>query len=193
LPLRIKSVEGVITLAQEGRFELVTDNGRDMHWRGSQPGSRTKCNVAAIAPAAGRSRHYWLQHLSLLCGRLDAPYDRGSVIRAAAITQGLLGNVERPGGGIRALRGYASIQGSIDIPTLCNMLPTYLPQPNAFKLHQTLKEYLEHERTPTGWWHNFPKHAVSLLKAWHGDAARTDNDFGFAWLARIVGDHSQLP
>ncbi len=43
-------------------------------------------------------------------------------------------------------------------------LPTYLPQPNAFKPHTTLKEHLEHERTPTGWWHNFPKYAVSLFE-----------------------------
>ena len=115
------------------------------------------------------------------------------MIRAAAIIQGLLGNVGRPGGGILALRGHSSIQGSTDIPTLYNMLPTYLPQPNAFKPHATLKEYLEHERTPTGWWHNFPKYAVSLLKAYYGDAARADNEFGFGWVPRIVGDHSQLP
>jgi formate dehydrogenase major subunit len=73
------------------------------------------------------------------------------MIRAAAIIQGLLGNVGRPGGSILALRGHSSIQGSTDIPTLYNMLPTYLPQPNAFKQHRTSKDCLEHERTPTGW------------------------------------------
>ena len=57
------------------------------------------------------------------------------IIRAATIIQGLLGNVGRPGGGILALRGHCSIQGSTDIPTLFNMLPTYLPQPNAFETH----------------------------------------------------------
>ena len=31
---------------------------------------------------------------------------------------------------------------------------------------------------------------VSLLKAWWGDAATADNDFGFGWLPRISGDHS---
>jgi formate dehydrogenase major subunit len=72
------------------------------------------------------------------------------MIPAAAIIRGLLGNVGRPVGGILALRGHSSIQGSTDIPTLYNMLPTYLPQPNAFNAHATLKEYLEHERTPTG-------------------------------------------
>ena len=40
------------------------------------------------------------------------------VIRAACILQLLLGNIGRPGGGIMALRGHASIQGSTDIPTL---------------------------------------------------------------------------
>ena len=37
----------------------------------------------------------------------------------------------RPGGGIMALRGHASIQGSTDIPTLFNLLPGYLPMPHA--------------------------------------------------------------
>src|SRR5262245_49210339 len=37
------------------------------------------------------------------------------MIRAAAILQLLLGNVGRPGGGILALRGHATIQGSTDI------------------------------------------------------------------------------
>ena len=50
-------------------------------------------------------------------------------IRTAAILQLLLGNVGRPGGGIMALRGHASIQGSTDIPTLYNILPGYLPMP----------------------------------------------------------------
>src|SRR5579875_1027999 len=44
-------------------------------------------------------------------------------IRTAAILQLLLGNIGRPGGGILALRGHASIQGSTDIPTLFNLLP----------------------------------------------------------------------
>ena len=53
------------------------------------------------------------------------------MIRTAAILQPLLGNIGRPGGGIMALRGHASIQGSTDIPTLFNILPGYLPMPHA--------------------------------------------------------------
>ena len=50
-------------------------------------------------------------------------------VRTAAILQALLGNMGRPGGGILALRGHASIQGSTDIPTLFDLLPGYLPMP----------------------------------------------------------------
>jgi formate dehydrogenase major subunit len=115
------------------------------------------------------------------------------IIRAASMLQGLLGNIGRPGGGVMALRGHCSIQGSTDIPTLYNMLPTYLPQPNAFKEHRTLKDLLEHETPLTGWWHNFPKYFVSLLKAWYGDNATRDNDFCYDCLPKMTGDHSQLP
>lgn len=115
------------------------------------------------------------------------------IIRAAAIIQALLGNTGRPGGGILALRGHSSIQGSTDIPTLYNMLPTYLPQPNVAKPHGTLEKFLEAETPPTGWWHNMPKYVVSLLKAWYGDRATAENEYGYQWVPKIVGDHSQLP
>lgn len=115
------------------------------------------------------------------------------IIRAASIVQSLLGNIGRPGGGILALRGHASIQGSTDIPTLYNMLPGYMPQPHALRPQTTLKEFLELEQVPIGWWHNFPKYFVSLLKAWYGDAATAANEFGYSWVPKIVGDHSQLP
>ena len=60
------------------------------------------------------------------------------MIRAAAIVQLLLGNIGRPGGGILALRGHASIQGSTDIPTLFDLLPGYIPMPHA-KAHSNLR------------------------------------------------------
>jgi formate dehydrogenase major subunit len=115
------------------------------------------------------------------------------IIRAASIIQGLLGNIGRPGGGILALRGHCSIQGSTDIPTLYNMLPTYLPQPNAFSPHHTLKEFLKVETVPTGWWHNLPKYMISLLKAWYGANAQAANEYRYAYLPKLTGDHSQLP
>ena len=115
------------------------------------------------------------------------------IIRCAALIQGLLGNTGRPGGGILALRGHSSIQGSTDIPTLYNMLPSYLPHPNGMKPEATLQDYLANETLQTGWWHNFPKYFVSLMRAFWGEAASADNEWGFQWLPKIVGDHSQLP
>ena len=115
------------------------------------------------------------------------------IIRAATIVQGLLGNIGRPGGGIMALRGHVSIQGSTDIPTLYNMLPTYLPQPNAIHTHATLRDFIATETPATGYWNNFPKYIVSLLKAWYGEHATADNEWGYQWLPKLTGDVSQLP
>jgi formate dehydrogenase major subunit len=112
------------------------------------------------------------------------------IIRAASILQLLLGNMGRPGGGILALRGHASIQGSTDIPTLFNLLPGYLPAPNA-ETHQTLDEYVSGITgdKQKGYWANARAYIVSLLKAYWGDAATPENDFCFDYLPRVDGDH----
>src|SRR5207248_871180 len=65
------------------------------------------------------------------------------IIRTAAIVQQLLGNVGRPGGGILALRGHATIQGSTDIATLYNIHPGYLNTPSALQPHETLGDYID--------------------------------------------------
>jgi len=128
--------------------------------------------TAAICYAVG-----WTQHSTGV-----------QIIRAAAILQLLLGNIGRPGGGILALRGHASIQGSTDIPTLYDILPGYLPMPS--EKQRTLDDYIERNRSPKGWWYNIDKYIVSLLKSYYGAAAKKENDFGFGWLPRLTGDHS---
>ena len=112
------------------------------------------------------------------------------MIRCAAILQLLLGNMGRPGGGIMALRGHASIQGSTDVPTLFDILPGYLNMPKFGEESKTLGSFIEKYKTRTGWWNNFDKYIVSLLKAYYGDAASAENDYGFNWLPRVTGDHS---
>ncbi|HWF65989.1 MAG TPA: molybdopterin-dependent oxidoreductase, partial [Acidobacteriaceae bacterium] len=115
------------------------------------------------------------------------------MIYAASVIQLLLGNVGRPGAGVMAMRGHCSIQGSTDIPTLYDMLPSYLAQPMAEEHHETLDGYVEYESFPTGWWAHYRKFIVSLLKAWYGDAATAENSFHFDWVPRIDDDYSQLP
>jgi formate dehydrogenase major subunit len=109
-------------------------------------------------------------------------------IRTASILQTLLGNIGRPGGGILALRGHASIQGSTDIPTLFDTLPGYIPMPHAHQ-HQTLAEFVAADAGNKGFWGNMDAYTVSLLKAWWGEAATEDNDFCFDYLPRLTGNH----
>jgi formate dehydrogenase major subunit len=111
------------------------------------------------------------------------------LIRTASILQLLLGNIGRPGGGILALRGHASIQGSTDIPTLFNLLPGYLPMPHADQ-HQSLDEWVREDEGKAGFWGNIRSYSVSLLKSYWGEAATAENDFCFDYLPRVTGDHS---
>ena len=112
------------------------------------------------------------------------------VIRTASILQLLLGNIGRPGGGIMALRGHASIQGSTDIPTLYDVLPGYLSMPRAGMGEDTLQDYINKHANPTGLWNSFGKYFISLLKAYYGKNATPENEFGFRWFPKISGDHS---
>ena len=131
--------------------------------------------TAAICYAVG-----WTQHSKGV-----------QVIRTAAILQLLLGNIGRPGGGILALRGHASIQGSTDIPTLYDILPGYLPMP-FFEDSRDLKSYVKKHSSRTGLWADFDKYFISLMKAYYGDGATEENQWGFLWLPRVTGDHSHF-
>jgi formate dehydrogenase major subunit len=142
----------------------------------------------ALVANSGRER------TSALCYAVGWTHHTAGVqiIRAGAILQLLLGNVGRPGGGVLALRGHASIQGSTDIPTLYDLLPGYLHMPRA-REELGLKEYLSTGGADRGWWSHFDKYVVSLLKAWFGDAATEENEFGFRHLPKISGNHSHFP
>jgi formate dehydrogenase major subunit len=111
-------------------------------------------------------------------------------IRTAAIIQLLLGNMGRPGGGIMAMRGHASIQGCTDVPTLFNLLPGYLAMPTAAKC-SSLDTWIASLRgeNQKGFWRNADAYAISLLKEYFGDNATPENDFCYDHLPRLTGDH----
>jgi formate dehydrogenase major subunit len=159
-PQVVEQVCGVPPEAFARVCELVTENsGRD----------RTTAFVYSVG---------WTQHT------VGVQY-----IRTAAILQLLLGNMGRPGGGIMALRGHASIQGSTDIPTLFDLLPGYLPMPHVHG-NENLKAYVDAESMDKGFWANMRAYTVSLLKAWWGEAATAANDFCYDYLPRLSGSHS---
>ncbi|MFP5347562.1 MAG: molybdopterin dinucleotide binding domain-containing protein, partial [Actinomycetes bacterium] len=91
---------------------------------------------------------------------------------------------------ILALRGHASIQGSTDIQTLFNLLPGYLPMPHADQ-HPDFDSWVGSVTHPDqkGFWGNAKAYAVSLLKAYWGDAATAENGYCFDYLPRMTGDH----
>ena len=140
----------------------------------------------AVTANSGRERTTcWVYSVGWTHHSVGAQYIRGS-----AIIQLLLGNMGRPGGGILALRGHASIQGSTDIPTLFNLLPGYLPMPQASG-HETFQAYLAGIRNPAqkGFWGAAESYLVSLMKAWWGEHATKENTWAFDYLPRISGDH----
>jgi len=97
-------------------------------------------------------------------------------IRAYAIIQLLLGNIGKAGGGINALRGEPNVQGSTDMANLVSNLPGYLPYP--INTDQTLRDYLVRSGS------FYEKHLVALLKAWFGENATKENDYGFNYLPK---------
>jgi formate dehydrogenase major subunit len=110
-------------------------------------------------------------------------------IRSYAILQLLLANIGIAGGGINAMRGESNVQGSTDHCLLSHILPGYLGVP--VHTDTSLAAYLK-RLTPTtkdpnsaNWWSNYPKYIVSLLKAWYGQNATKDNDFGFHYLPKV--------
>lgn len=119
-------------------------------------------------------------------------------IRAASIMQLLLANIGVAGGGINALRGESNVQGSTDHALLFNVLPGYLKVP--ISADETLAAHIERSTPKTSdplsanWLQNYSKYIVSMLKAWYGEAATAENDFGFHYLGKIEGskDYSWL-
>ncbi|UCE97790.1 MAG: molybdopterin-dependent oxidoreductase, partial [Dehalococcoidia bacterium] len=127
------------------------------------------------------------------------------MIRSYAILQLLLANIGVAGGGINALRGESNVQGSTDMCILWHILPGYIGQPR--DTHTNLTQFLAtkgptHEPKSANWWgyyipnteppdpwkSNYSKYVVSLLKAWYGDNATTENEFAYHNLPKADAD-----
>jgi formate dehydrogenase major subunit len=97
-------------------------------------------------------------------------------IRCYGVLQLLLGNIGVPGGGVNALRGEPNVQGACDMAVLNGYLPGYLSYP------------AHNEPTLRDWTKNYgtfrAKFLVNNMKAWFGDNATAENDFGYGWLPK---------
>ena len=152
--------------AGDGRALLRSSAGRFP--KGSRclhVGLRSRARPAAICYAVG-----WTQHSE----RSADHSDRRPSCNCCS------GNIGRPGGGILALRGHASIQGSTDIPTLYDILPGYLPMP-FFEARCPQAERLYAASTAArelDLWASFDKYFISLMKAYYGGYATQGKRLG---------------
>jgi len=118
------------------------------------------------------------------------------MIRTGAMMQLLLGNIGIPGGGMNALRGHSNIQGLTDIGLMSNLLPGYLTLPN--DAEQNYEDYIANRTqmplrpNQLSYWRNYSKFHVSLMKAWWGDAARPDNNWGYDYLPKMDRPYDML-
>ena len=157
----------------------------------------SRYTVEMVERVTGIPRAKFEEVAKLFCGN-SGPEKTGSItyalnltqhtngvenIRALCMLQLLLGNIGRPGGGVVALRGHANVQGATDLELLYHELPGYMAQPLR-DLHPDFKTYMDKETPKGGYWVNKPKFFVSLLKAFYGDAATKENDFGYDWLPK---------
>ena len=97
-------------------------------------------------------------------------------IRAFTILQLLLGNLGKPGSGVNALRGEPNVQGACDMGVLNNYLPGYMDYPSATE--PTLEGYTKKNGTGDR------RFLINMLKAFYGDQATHENDFGYGWLPK---------
>ena len=117
-------------------------------------------------------------------------------IRTGAMMQLLLGNIGIAGGGMNALRGHSNIQGLTDLGLMSNLLPGYLTLPT--EAEQEYEDYIDvRTQNPLrpnqlSYWRHYRKFHVSLMKAWWGDAATEENNWGYDYLPKLDKPYDML-
>jgi formate dehydrogenase major subunit len=108
-------------------------------------------------------------------------------IRSFTILQLLLGNIGKPGGGVNALRGEPNVQGACDMAVLYNYMPGYLNSPT--NAEPVIYDYVRKYGIADS------RYLVNTLKAFFGEAATAENDYGYGWLPKrdAAKDYGTMP
>jgi len=133
---------------------------------------------------------------AIICSAGAAQHTKGTQnVRAYYILQLLLGNIGVAGGGVNGIAGASNGLGCTLQGRLFHALPGDLPMPASGD--ESLEAYLTRVTAPASKmantispWTGRPKHIISLLKAWYGDAATEENAFGWEYLPKIGGNYS---
>jgi formate dehydrogenase-N alpha subunit len=107
-------------------------------------------------------------------------------VRAFGILQLLLGNLGLQGGGINAMRGESNVQGSTDFGLLYANVNAYMEVPTATPEEATYAGFLTKVTPKAGYWVNKPKFYTSMLKAYYGDSATKENEFGYQYMPKLT-------
>jgi formate dehydrogenase major subunit len=97
-------------------------------------------------------------------------------IRCYCILQLLLGNIGKPGGGVNALRGEPNVQGACDFSVLNGYWFGYCDYP--VHTQPTLATWTQQLGTINR------AMVINGLKAWFGENATPENEFGYGWLPK---------
>ncbi len=133
---------------------------------------------------------------AIICSSGAAQHTEGTQnVRSYYILQLLLGNIGVAGGGVNGIAGASNGLGCTLQGRLFHVLPGNLPMPASGD--ESLEAYLARVTAPASKmentispWRSCPKHIISLFKAWYGDAATEQNEFGWEYLPKIGGNYS---
>lgn len=147
------------------------------------------CRAFAATGARGKAG-------AIICSSGAAQHTEGTQnARSYYILQLLLGNVGVAGGGVNGIAGASNGLGCTLQGRLFHVLPGNVPMPGSGD--ESLEAYLARVTAPPSKmentispWTSRPKHAISLLKAWYGDAATEQNQFCWEYLPKIGGNYS---
>jgi len=133
---------------------------------------------------------------AIICSSGAAEHTNGTQnVRSYYILQLLLGNIGVAGGGVNGIAGASNGLGCTLQGRLFDALPGGIPMPAS--RDEGLEAYLARATPPPSQmentispWTSRPTHVISLLKAWYGDAATEQNQFGWRYLPKIGSNYS---
>ncbi len=133
---------------------------------------------------------------AIICSSGAAQHTEGTQnARSYYILQLLLGNIGLAGGGVNGIAGASNGLGCTLQGRLFHVLPGNIPMPASGD--ESLEAYLTRVTAPASKmentispWTSRPKHIISLLKAWYGEAATEQNEFAWEYLPKIGGNYS---
>lgn len=103
-------------------------------------------------------------------------------IRCFTILQLLMGNIGVPGGGVDAMRGQPNVQASTDFGIMYQYFPGYIAYPT--EKTNTMESWTKVSGTQNRRW------LINMLKAWFGDYAMAENDYGFGLIGVRNSHHN---